>query len=97
MRYFRLSTGGMSERGSFSQMTGMRSGYFSRMRAASALRLSIGWSCLYANESDGMVYYSMAVSTRAWGITPVSARNKSFWMLDRDPERKLWGSVVKWC
>ena len=71
--------------------------HFSRMRAASALRLSIGWSCLYANESDGMVYYSMTVSTRAWGITPVSARNKSFWMLDRDPERKLWGSVVKWC
>ena len=29
-------TGGMSERGSFSQMTGMRSGYFSRMRMASS-------------------------------------------------------------
>ena len=36
MRYFRLSTGGMSERGSFSQMTGMRSGYFFADSAASA-------------------------------------------------------------
>ena len=27
MRYLRLSTGGMSDRGSFSQMTGIRSGY----------------------------------------------------------------------
>eukprot|EP00315_Gephyrocapsa_oceanica_P009454 CAMPEP_0185306338 /NCGR_PEP_ID=MMETSP1363-20130426/16020_1 /TAXON_ID=38817 /ORGANISM="Gephyrocapsa oceanica, Strain RCC1303" /LENGTH=86 /DNA_ID=CAMNT_0027903621 /DNA_START=305 /DNA_END=565 /DNA_ORIENTATION=- len=46
IRYFRLSTGGMSERGSFSQMTGMRSGYFSRIRAASACRFSNGWSFL---------------------------------------------------
>lgn len=38
-------TGGMSDRGSFSQITGILSGYFSRMRAASAARFSNGWSC----------------------------------------------------
>eukprot|EP00964_Phaeocystis_antarctica_P100691 scaffold66281_cov51-Phaeocystis_antarctica.AAC.2 len=48
IRYFLLSTGAMSDRGSFSQMTGILSGYFSRMRAASAARFSNGWSCLYA-------------------------------------------------
>merc|ERR1719399_2652263 len=47
MRYLLLSTGAMSDRGSFSQMTGILSGYFSRMRAAAA-RFSNGWSCLYA-------------------------------------------------
>merc|ERR1719506_2897965 len=33
----------------------MRSGYFSRMRAASALRFSKGWSCPYEKAALGML------------------------------------------
>eukprot|EP00418_Pyrodinium_bahamense_P097442 CAMPEP_0179039434 /NCGR_PEP_ID=MMETSP0796-20121207/15139_1 /TAXON_ID=73915 /ORGANISM="Pyrodinium bahamense, Strain pbaha01" /LENGTH=76 /DNA_ID=CAMNT_0020735767 /DNA_START=344 /DNA_END=574 /DNA_ORIENTATION=- len=50
-RNFFFSMSGRSERGAFSQITGMRSGYLAKMRLASALRFSNGtasWSALAA-------------------------------------------------
>mmetsp|Transcript_12087 Transcript_12087/g.50883 ORF Transcript_12087/g.50883 Transcript_12087/m.50883 type:complete len:220 (-) Transcript_12087:111-770(-) len=47
-RYLCLSMSGMSLFSDFSTMTGMRSGYFSRMRCASAWRFCRGCSCLNA-------------------------------------------------
>jgi hypothetical protein len=41
-KYLALSMSGMADLSAFSTMTGMRSGYLSRMRAASAWRFSVG-------------------------------------------------------
>ena len=45
-RYFFLSMSGISDLGSFSQITGTRSGYLLRIRSASSLRFSRGCSAL---------------------------------------------------
>ena len=49
-RYFFLSIVGISDFSAFSQMTGIRSGYFWRIRSASALRLSVCQRVYNANH-----------------------------------------------